>query len=103
MIKSAEYNVIQIVNISQSLLSQVSSEPSNKSSSVYKSLVRNDSFLIVLYLLDIEPIGPGSTIRIKHDIYVPVVKNLDIEIIFRTEYSHSVPMINEMLKAYLEK
>ncbi len=94
MIQKGCYEIIQILNISSSLNSQL--ECQQKSNETLKKCLLNGN--IVIYMIDPVDLGNKSRIEILKNLSNALVSKDDFRIIKREEYKHDIKFIEKLRK-----
>lgn len=97
MVERGIYKVIQHLNISHSLLSQVETEPSHSKNDMHKALLERDLKHTVVYFADQINFGPNAEIRLLHDIKFPIIFKEDYQIVKKTLNTHNIKLIQKLL------
>lgn len=96
MLKKGEYRVIQVLNISSSLGSQVEECPKVEKGGMHKCLTEMGSKQFILYLVDGVDFGQNSVIELLADLKTPLVYRSEYRILMRTPLIHEVEFIKKL-------
>ena len=98
LIPSGNYKISQVLDISNSLLTQIDSEKEFKNS-ILKCLLNSETNQFVGYFVDLsEVLGQNSEIEIFKNLEMPLIYQKDFKVIKREEYFHNKKFISKLLK-----
>ncbi len=100
MIKKGIYKIIELIDISNSLLSQRKEDKEFESNSIFKALITNDNKTEVTYFVDPIDFGAGTEINIFYDKEIPLLKSWEYQVLVKKLYTKDNQLIEKLLKKH---
>lgn len=98
MIKRGPYRVLQVLNISHSLYSQIESQPKEDAGAIRKCLLEGIDAQCIAYFIDPIDFGRGTQIEILKELAVPLVSKKDFKVLKREEYRHDTKFVSKLIE-----
>ncbi|KAI4292341.1 hypothetical protein PAPHI01_1615 [Pancytospora philotis] len=92
------YKIVQILDIAESLASQIEKESANNHDSIFKAAVEQDGAHSVLYFAGPLTFGPGSTVELLHKLAAPILFPGDYKVVQSVPYSHNHALVAKLLE-----
>lgn len=94
MLERGMYRIVQVLDISESLGSQMENSP--KEGGIYKCLGEAGQKQLVLYFVDGMDFGQNSVIELLGDLNAPLVYRDEYRVLERTSLTHEVAFIRRL-------
>lgn len=96
MLGRGKYWIVQILDISVSLGSQIEEYPGDGKGRVHKCLAEMGSKQFILYFIDGVDFGQGSVIELLVDLKTPLIYKSEYRVMTKTPLVHEVEFIKRL-------